>query len=198
MAFGFKRSGGEEFYPSFRFNAVSGDATINGSERGSDGQFEKYEHQVDFPVKLAADFAGIELGWIAFGLQGPSFHLVKYGERMPAQPDKDHKQGFKLRLVHKEFGICDWANSSRTVGDVIDLLHDQFLREEKANPGKVPVITISGTEKTMVKTQQGNKAYKKPVIKITGWVPRPELLDVKPEPVKEATLDLDDDDYDSF
>ena len=194
MALGFTKNSGEEFLPSFRFNSVSGDATVNGSKKNADGvTWDKFEHEVKFPVKLAADFANIQTGWIHFSASGPSFHLVKLGERLPPKPSEDHKQGFKLRLYNKEFGACDFANSSKTVGEALDFLHDEYLKHEKENAGKIPVIEITGVEKIVIKTREGSKNYKKPAWSIVSWIPRPEALAEKVEEPK--VVETSDDDF---
>jgi hypothetical protein len=194
MALGFQKNSGEDFLPSFRFNAISGLAVIAGSEKSPDGvSWEKTEKDVTFPTKFIFDFENIQVGWIAFQATGPSFHLVKLGERMPAKPDDLHKQGFKLRLYSKEFGLCDFANSSKTVGEVVDVLHDQYLRECKQHEGKVPVVEIKGTNKVQIKSKEGVKTYRQPVWAIVSWIARPEAMDEKKiEEAKAIVADPDD------
>lgn len=196
MALGFTKSSGEDFLPSFRFNAVSGDAVIVGSKKNADGvTWDKFENEVTFPAKFIFDFANLEVGWIHFAAPGPSFALVKIGERMPAKPSEEHKQGFRVKLFSKAHGLSAFSNSSRTIAEVMDALHDQYLAGEKANSGKVPVVEIKGVKKVQVKTKEGAKNYKQPVWAIVSWVARPEELTEKAieEVAKAAEPEASDD-----
>ena len=196
MALGFAQSNndGGEFLPTFRFNAVSGDAVIVSSEKSGDG-WEKKEVDVKFPCKLIFDFENIMVGWLHFAATGPSFSLVKIGEQLPVKPSADHKQGFKIKLYSKEYGVCEFANSSKTIATVIDALHDQYLAGVKANAGRVPVVEIKGTKKVQVTTKEGTKNYKQPDWSIVSWVARPEALIVKAAPSKVEDQPIDDDDF---
>lgn len=194
MALGFAKStGGESFLPSFRFNAVSGDAVVAGSTKSPDGiTWEKFENEISFPVKFIFDFENLEVGWLHFAATGPSFAVVKLGERMPEKPSIDHKQGFRINLYNKETGLVTFANSSKTVAEPMDLLHDAYLRDVKANTGKVPVVEIKGVKKISVKTKEGSKNYKQPDWSIVSWVARPEAM--TPEKFEEAKIVASDPD----
>lgn len=176
MALGFTKNSGEDFIPSFRFNAVSGDALIAWSEQDKNGEWEKKEKDVKFPVKFIFDMENIEVGWLHFSASGPSFALVPLGHPLPAKPTPEHKQGFRVRMFNKEHGLCAFANSSRTIGDVMDVLHDEYLKGIKDNAGKVPVVEIKGVKKVAVKTKEGSKNYKQPEWSIVSWVARPDAL----------------------
>lgn len=194
MALGFTKTTGDSFLPSFRFNAVSGDAVIAGSEKAADGvSWDKFETPITFPVKFIFDFENLEVGWLHFAATGPSFALVKLGERMPEKPSLDHKQGFRVHLYNKEHGLMTFANSSKTIAEVMDVLHDSYLRDAKANPGKVPVVEIKGVKKVSIKTKEGNKNYKQPDWSIVSWVARPEVMNEKK--IDEAKIIADADDF---
>jgi hypothetical protein len=194
MALGFAKSSGDSFLPSFRFNAVSGDVVIAGSTKNPDGQtWDKFEHEVSLPAKFIFDFANLEVGWVQFAATGPSFAMVKVGERMPERPNPEHKQGFRITLYNKEHGLVTFSNSSNTVADPMDTLHDAYLRDEKANPGKVPVVEFKGVKKIQIKTKEGSKTYKQPDWAIVQWVARPEAMDDKKiEEVEEPSTSDDD------
>jgi hypothetical protein len=194
MALGFQYNSGGDFLSSWRLNTISGDCVIVSSEKNASGDYEKKEVEVKFPAKFAMDFANLEVGWLAFKPTGPSFHLVKIGERMPAKPDDEHKQGFRLKLWSKQYGLSAFSATSRTISEALDVLHDQYLRGEKEHAGKVPVIEITGTEKVQVKTQQGLKAFKKPVWSISSWIDRPaELSEAAPVAEPAHAADTSDD-----
>jgi hypothetical protein len=193
MAMGLTKSGGDgDFTPVFKFNAVSGDAVIASSAKNASGEWEKAEKDVSFPAKFIFDFAELEVGWMHFSSTGPSFAMVKIGERMPAAPSADHKQGFRVRMYNKEHGLCVFSNSSKTIAEVMDTLHDNYLRDEKANAGKVPVVEIKGVEKVSVKTKEGAKNYKRPVWSIVSWVAKPEAMTAKV--VEESKVETASDD----
>lgn len=176
MALGFmKASSGEDFLPSLRINVISGDCIVAGSEKNADGQtWNKYEKEVKFPAKFVADMDNIEVGWIYFSAQGPNFVLVKIGQEMPSKPSDNHRQGFRLKMYHKDFGLVMLANSSTTVKDVMNDIHDAYMAAKDKNVGKFPVIEFKGTERIRIKTKEGTKNYKKPVLAITDWVEKPE------------------------
>ena len=185
MALGFTKNSGEDFLPSFRFNAVSGDAIVAWSEKDAAGEWEKKEKDVSFPVKFVFDFENIEVGWLHFSASGPNFSLVKLGNSLPQKPTPEHKQGFRVKMYNKEHGVCSFANSSRTIADVMDALHDEYLKGVKDNAGKVAVVEIRGVKKVSVKTKEGSKNYKQPECSIVAWVTKPEQLIEKVEAVQE-------------
>jgi hypothetical protein len=84
---------------------------------------------------------------------------------------------------------------------VIDAIHTQAENEQAANPGKVPVVSISGTETIKMQTKQGELRFKVPVMEIVKWVDMPAEMKeaaAAPEPAKAATAakpvaELDDD-----
>ena len=194
MAMGLQKSSGADFLPSFRFNAVSGLAVIAGSRKANDGvSYEKFENDVAFPAKFIFDFSNLEVGWVEFAATGPDFSMVKVGERMPAKPSETHKQGFRIHLYNKDHGLVTFSNSSKTVAEPMDALHDQFLRDEKANAGKVPVVEIIGTKKVQVKSKEGVKTYRQPEWKIVSWVARPEGMTEKAEVVAPEPVASSDD-----
>lgn len=195
MALGFTKStsNGEDFLPVFKFNAVSGDAVIAWSEKNASGEYDKQEKEVNFPVKVIFDLENIEVGWMHFAATGPSFALAKLGTPLPERPSQEHKQGFRVKLYSKALGVSMFSNSSKTIAEVMDSLHDAYIAGAAKNPGKVPVVEIKGTKKVAVKTKEGSKNYKQPDWSIVSWVARPdELTDKKPEPVKEEAA-LEDD-----
>lgn len=196
MALGFSKASSDEFLPSLRFNAVSGDCIVAGSKKNEDGQtWDKYEHDVKFPHKFVADLENIEIGWIFFSAQGPNFAFGKVGQPLPAKPSDQHKQGFRLTMYSKEHGLVAFSNSSNTVKDVMNDVHDAFMAAKDKNAGKLPVLEFKGVEKFTIKTKEGSKAYKKPVIAIVAWVEKPEGMKAKEaevSPAKEVELDVDD------
>ena len=192
MALGFQRSSGEDFLPSFRFNSISGDIIVASSVKNEKtNEWEKTENEVKVPVKFVFDLADIEIGWMHFSTSGPSFAMTKLGMPLPTRPTTDHKQGFRVKMFNKEHGLCVFSATSKTICDAMDELHDAYIKGEKENPNKVPVIEIRGTEKVPVKTRDGTKNFKKPSWSIVAWVTRPEQM---AEKVVSAAVESDDGD----
>ena len=195
MALGLSYNSGEEYLPSFRYNSISGEAVIASNEKNASGEYEKKQVEVKFPAKFAADFENLEVGFLAFKTTGPSFHLVKIGERLPPKPDDEHKQGFRLNLWSKQYGPLAFAATSRTISEAVDVLHDSYLKDAGAHAGKVAVVEFSGTEKIQIKTPQGTKTYKKPLLSIVSWIDRPEELTSKAKEAPAPEHAADDNDF---
>jgi len=179
MALGFNtesRSGGD-ILPIVKFDAKSGDFIARNRVQGGDGMWENVEEELGVPWKAIFDFDNIEVGWLSFSSGAPDFHMVKYGERLPAQPSPDHKQAFRIRIYSKALGLREFSHSSKTMLRAIDALHNQFLADKAANPGKVPVVEVSGLETVKVNTPQGELRFKAPKWSICQWAARPEALD---------------------
>jgi hypothetical protein len=174
-------NGGGKFLPVVKFDAKSGDMIAVNREPAGDGTWEKNEVEISLPTKVVMDLAGIEIGWLTFV---PSYHaaMVKAGEKIPPKPSDDHKQAVRVRVFFKEHGLREFSPTSKTLLRAIDTLHDQFLEQHAANPGKMPVVTIEGTETIKVQTPQGELRFKAPKWSITGWVVPPEGMNDAPPP----------------
>lgn len=195
MALGFAEtssSGGGDFLPIIKFSAKDGSFVRQDRHQGPDGTWEKSETEMDLPLKVVMDLDAIEVGYIAFTTTGPDFRLVKVGEQMPQQPSPDHKEGFRVRLYNKDIGLREMSSSSKIVRNQMNALHDQWLAGKASNPGKVPVVEITGSERITIETKaQGTQAFRAPKWNISGWIDRPEGMDAAkaaPEPAAVAAL----------
>lgn len=179
MALGFNTEGrsGGDILPIVKFDAKSGDFIARNRVQGGDGMWENVEEELGVPWKAIFDFDNIEVGWLSFSSGAPDFHMVKYGERLPAQPSPDHKQAFRIRIYSKALGLREFSHSSKTMLRAIDALHNQFLADKAANPGKVPVVEVAGLETVKVNSPQGELRFKAPKWSITSWVAKPEAMD---------------------
>jgi hypothetical protein len=204
MALGLKfdTSGtGRKYIPFVKFDAKSGDMLIVNSTPQSDGTWEKSEVELKLPTHAICDLANIEIGWIGF-IDGKFDNVMaKAGEKMPACPSSEHKQGVRLRMFFKDHGLREFMHTSKNVLRVIDAIHTQAENDQAANPGKVPVVSISGTETIKMQTKQGELRFKVPVMEIVKWVDMPaEMKEAAAgvEPAKAASAakpvaELDDD-----
>jgi hypothetical protein len=201
LGFNFDTSGsGQRFLPAVSFDARSGDMTITNREPQSDGTWEKIEIGVKYPTHAICDLANIDIGWSLYDQGKYNSVYVRAGERTPAKPSAGHKQAIKLRMFFKEHGLREFKSSSVSVLRVIDAIHTQALDQQAANPGKMPVVAITGIESVKIKTKEGDAKFKIPVMEIVKWVEAPpELKEAAEaaEPTKLSTVkpvaELDDD-----
>jgi len=193
MALGFTEttsSGGGDFLPIMKFSAKDGSFVRQDRHQGADGHWEKSETEMDLPFKVVMDMDAIEVGFIAFTTTGPDFRFVKVGEPMPVKPSDEHKEGFRIRMYNKEIGLREMSSSSKIVRNQMNDLHDSYLAGKADNPGKVPVIEITGSDRIQIETKaQGTQTFRSPKWSIAGWVDRPAGLDkaeAAPEPAAVA------------
>ena len=185
-------TGGSKFLPVVKFDAKAGDLIAVNREPAGDGTWNKTEVEIDMPVKIIADFATLEVGWMTFT---PSYHaeMVPVGQKMPAKPSDQHKQAVRLKLFFKEHGWREFSPTSKTVLRAVDRLHDEYIEQYDAHPSKMPVVTIEGTEVVKIKTPEGELRFKQPRWSITGWADAPaEGKEETPPPPKAKAKDLDD------
>jgi len=200
-------SGGGKFLPVLKFDAKSGDMIAVNREPAPDGTWEKHEVEVALPIKGVMDLENIEIGWITFA---PTYSavMVKANEKMPPKPSDDHKQAVRLKVFFKEHGLREFTPTSKTVLRAVDQLHDKFTEQAPHNPGKMPIVTIEGTETIKVQTPQGELRFKAPKWTITGWTEAPKafieaeapkpapapapVVKPKPAPAPVASDDIDE------
>lgn len=178
MALGFSESsssGGGDFLPIVKYSAKDGSFVRQDRHQAPDGTWEKSETEMETPIKVVMDLDTIEVGFIAFTTTGPDFRLVQVGEPMPQQPSPDHKDGFRVRLYNKEIGLREMSSSSKIVRNQMNHLHDAFLAGKADNPGKLPVVEITGSDRIQIETKaQGTQTFRSPKWSISGWIERPE------------------------
>ena len=173
MALGFtESSGGGDFLPIIKYSAQSGDFVRQERQQQPDGTWSKSDAEMPFPISIAMDLDGIEVGWMSFA-NGPDFQMVKLGEAKPQRPSADHNEGFRVRAYNKDIGVREWSSSSKVVKTSMNKLHDMYLAGKDANPGKVPVVTIEGTERVTINTPKGELVFKAPKFaEISQWIDR--------------------------
>jgi hypothetical protein len=177
MALGFTEttSGGGDFLPIVKYSAKDGSFVRQDRHQAPDGTWEKSETEMETPIKVVMDMDAIEVGYIAFTVNGPDFRMVQVGEPMPQQPSPDHKEGFRIRLYNKEIGLREMSSSSKIVRNQMNDLHDAFLAGKADNPGKLPVVEITGSDRIQIETKaQGTQTFRSPKWSISGWIERPE------------------------
>jgi hypothetical protein len=165
---------GGNFLPVLKFDAKGGDFIVVNREPQSDGTWEKNELELATPFKAAVDFDNMEVGWISFKPGAVNFTMAKHGEKIPSRPTEDHKQGVRLRIFLKEHGVREFAHTSKNVLRALNSLHDEYVSAAPANPGKVAVVEVTGTETVKMQTkEQGELRFKVPKWRISGWMAPP-------------------------
>lgn len=199
MALGFNtesKSAGD-IIPIIKYDAKAGDFIAQDRVQSASGEWEKEERELPLPTKFAADMAEMEVGWLSFQSGAPDFRMVKIGEAMPAKPEGDFKNAFRMRIASKELGLREFSHSAKTVLRAMDTLHNQYEAEKVNNAGKIPVVEITGTETIKINSPQGELRFKVPVWNISGWVEKPEMFTKTasaPEPVAASPLAATSDD----
>jgi hypothetical protein len=137
--------------------------------------------QVDITHEFKAifDLENVEVGYIKFETgQAPDFNMVPLGSPMPARASPEHKQGVRLlvKLSAAHGGdVRELSSTAMSFLGKISELHDKYEEGVAANPGKLPVVAMTGSE--TIKTQKSTNYA--PIFKISGWASRPADLPSK-------------------
>lgn len=198
MAFGINTESGSggNFTPVVKINAKQGRVYRVDRMQGSDG-WETNDVEITNDFQFVPDFENVEIGWLHFAAgQAPDLRMVRMGEIMPDRPTPDHKQGirFKLKLGQGCGGdVREIAATAKTILSPFDRLHDAYSAGLKDNPGKLPVVKMTGMKKIDTKTAHGTNTNFEPVFEIVKWVDRPaELVGGQPanEPQQQAQTQM--------
>jgi hypothetical protein len=178
MALGISTEGGGGNYtPTVKINAKQGRVyRVDRSQDGA-GNWQTDEVEITSDFQFVPDFDELQIGWMYFAAgQAPNFAMVKLGEQMPDRPNADHRQGVRLKVkLGKTCGgdIREIAATAKTILGPIDKLHDEYLAGAGSNPGKAPVVRMTGMKKIDTKTQHGTNTNFEPQFEILKWVDKP-------------------------
>jgi hypothetical protein len=170
-----KRKDAPNFTPLIKIDARTGKITRCDREQ-SDGRW--ITKNVDIPpndFEMIPDLANVQVGWIAFSNGRPDFHLVRAGADIGEPPSKDHKEGFKLRLllINGSGGdVRELTSTSKVLWQSLDELHDEYLEGCVKHKNKLPVVGVA--EIVQVETASGT--FHRPAFEITSWRSRPAEL----------------------
>lgn len=177
MGLGLTRGG--DFAPWIKYDARAGRWFRKG---------EGDEDQVDITNDFAAvfDFDQVEVGWIIYaeGVQ-PLYHTQDISLGVPNRPEGSAKwkQGFRLMIAlpgRLGGGVFEVSSTAFAFIEEIDRLHTVYSEAKAANPGKLPVLKMSGTTAVETKTKEGGKSRNyRPNLEIAAWVDRPATLPLK-------------------
>jgi len=186
---GFATAG--DFLPYLSFNAKAGKFFLSK---------DKVQTEVINPTFVVA-FDKIKTGWMHFATgQAPQYvwhpslqQKAPRPELLGADGNPAYKEGFKVELFSQANfgGAVEFSSSSQIVRDALNDLYVSYLSGVAANPGLMPVVTITGT--TPVKGKHGTNF--KPIWSIIKWAAYPATVanqsaPVAAEPVKAAVSEF--------
>lgn len=181
MALGLQtESGGGDYTPVVKFDARAGRMFRVDRSQDSGGQWQTDNVEVTQGFTAVMDLENIQVGWLLFA-QGvaPQLTLVPLGQALPPRPSDQHKQGFRMMMkLGKSSGgdVREMAATSKAVLGAVDDLHTAYEAQKAANPGKLPVVALTGS-KAIVSTGKGQTSTNyAPIFSIERWVDRPAEL----------------------
>ena len=180
MALGLQTEGGGGDYADIvKYDARAGRMFRVDRAQGASG-WETNNVEITNGFQAVMDLENIEVGWALFVAgQAPSFAMVPLGQPLPAKPSENHKQCFKMMMkLGKSVGgdAREMASQAKVVIGAIDKLHTDYEAGKAANPGKLPVVALTGTT-AVVSTGKGQSSTNyAPIFEIKSWVDRPAEL----------------------
>lgn len=197
MALGMStEGGGGDFADILKYDARAGRMFRVDRTQGASG-WETNNVEITNGFAAVFDFENIQVGWALFAAGiAPQFSMVPLGQPFPAKPSDQHKQGFKMMVkLGAKCGddVREFSSCAAAVRKSVDALHDAYLAGVGANPGKLPVVAMTGST-PIVSTGKGQSSTNyAPTFEIVKWVPRPpELVGGKPanEPTAQPVQQL--------
>jgi hypothetical protein len=171
--------GGGDYADIVKFDARAGRLFRVDRAQGAAG-WETNNVEITNGFQAVMDMENISVGWALFAAgQAPSFAMVPLGHALPARPSDQHKQCFKIMMkLGKSSGgdVREMASQAKVVIGAIDKLHTDFEAGRAANPGKLPVVALTGST-AVVSTGKGQSSTNyAPIFEIKSWVDRPSEL----------------------
>jgi hypothetical protein len=177
MALGFDFSTAEsgDIIPIIKFDAKAGRMFRRDRVNGENDIVD-----ITRSFKAVFDFENIEVGTINFDTgSAPDFAVARIGETPPPKPSDKHRPGARILVkLSKENGgdIRELASTAKAFLRGLEAVHDDYMAGVKANPGKLPVVSLADT--TPITSGEGAKKSTNysPVFQIVSWVDRPTDL----------------------
>jgi hypothetical protein len=162
--------GSSNFIPKVKFNSKSGNWSVRG-ENGTD--------EIEMPTFIA-DCLEIRTGWQRYReYQAPERVIDPTLDRMAPCPGEGFKRCFVI-LVYSEIyfkGLAELSSTSIHMGNAIRKVFRAYEIDRDNHPGKLPVITCTGSEEMQDKYGTNYK----PILELEKWVSRPsKMLDQSP------------------
>jgi hypothetical protein len=138
--------------------------------RGLDGE----DTEIQRPTFIA-DFDNIATGWFRFREGEPPERVMDPSiDRAAPFPGEGFKRGFVMMVYSpKTFGgAAEFGSASIHLSNAIKDLYAQYEAGKGSNPGKLPVVTCSGSQP--MRDRYGTNY--RPTLTIAQWVDRPADL----------------------
>ncbi|MFA9204990.1 MAG: hypothetical protein ACEQSH_00895 [Bacteroidia bacterium] len=182
MALGLNtESGGGDYADIVKYDARAGRMFRVDRSQDGGGQWQTNNVEITQGFQAVFDLDNIEVGWSLFASGvAPSFVLVPLGQPLPARPSDQHKQGFRVMVkLGKSSGgdVRELASVAKVVIGALDSLHTEFLAQRAKNPGKLPVVALSGVTAVVTTGKGQSSTNYAPVFEIKSWVDRPAEFD---------------------
>ena len=175
-----------EFLPTVRFNAREGAFSRVDRKMDSAGNYANdltdiTEGMVNQGILI--DVANIEIGWMKFE-NGVDITTQHHSLGLPgSQPSALHKEGVKLEIwlptdIAEGAPLREWTHTSKAVINSVNDLHtawESAVAADSIDDSQVPHVTVAIEP---YQTKQGT--YKKPVLTLKQFVPRPIDWTIKP------------------
>jgi hypothetical protein len=180
--------GGGSNIPVLKYDARAGRMFRVDRAQDANGNWAGNQVEVTSGFQAVMDLENVQVGWALFASGvAPDFAFVPLGQPLPARPSVNYKQGFRIMLkLGKSAGgdVREFVHTAKVVIGAMDALHTEFEKGRTSNPGKLPIVAMTGS--TAVTFGGGAKSSTNyaPTFAITGWVDRPaELPAGGPPPV---------------
>lgn len=185
MALGLQtESSNGEYKPILKYDARAGRFFRVDRAQDSAGNWTTNNVEVTQGFTAVFDLDNIEVGWAMFAAGvAPSFAMVPLGAALPAKPSDQHKQTFRMSIkLGKSIGgdVREFASQAKVVIAAVDDLHTAYEAQKAANPGKLPIVSLTGSKPVVSSGKGQSSTNYQPVFEITGWVDRPAELSGDP------------------
>ena len=199
MPFGLNISGGD-FLPIVKYDARAG-RFFRVDRHEVTGDREAVDITDGF--ECLPDFEHAEKGWAWFQSgQAPDFVMVPVeSQGLPPQPSENHRQAVRLRLwlSAKAAGgterLREIATTANTALNGFGALYDQWLANREHNPGKAPLVRLTGAKPVTSGGARQRSTNYEPQFTIAKWVNIPEAFQTAPEGAAPSGSTAAPDDY---
>lgn len=171
---------GGNFLPIVKYDARAGRMARVDRENGENNSVD-----ITNGFKAVFDFENVEVGYIRFAAgSAPDFKVSRYYDRKPiVDPKGDYKPGVRFVVkLGKDCGgdVRELASTAGAFLEAAKRLHVEYEEGVKSNPGKLPVISLSGVKPRTTGEGAKKSTNYEPEFKIISWVARPADLEYSP------------------
>jgi hypothetical protein len=124
-------------------------------------------------VQMIFDFGCFWEGELSFTPKFDTSRMVLRGTPVPPfSGDSNYTGGIRLGVMIQQQGLAELCATQGTIINVLDLLHDNFVRAHEAEHGKLPIYRVEEPRSFTIAT--GTMLYA-PVYTLIGWTARDGL-----------------------